>query len=366
MIDVEMVDRMFEAGRVTGVPISWGLFDKRRLLPLEQLPDAIEGETGEAVSASDLGRHAAAGWFEPLKREPTDNDMGVPLYIPSRIGFYLKLAREGHTAAELRAYAAFEEWFVDTILTDEEWPYIDDDLELLVAHYTQRVEGYANGYREDASGNVIDESEDRKKMERQVAFLRRLQRDGIGARYEEVIAKHAFRVRALDDVMRTMQLNQDRDKIRAGYSPWVLCNGFSWSADGGYEGSDVRWNGTIRTAIANFEGDPEPPIRVPGFLLRGERIVSLKTLRPTEYTAAWQTVNIDGYLHEWSAFKGERRCLQCLEPLPGEASPKRRFCGEKCRNIAKQRRFREQNPNAADRARKRYWESVEIDGSEDR
>lgn len=361
MIDIEMVDKMFEAGKATGVMMSWGLFDKRLLLPLEQLPDAVEKETSEKVTTRELERLVAAGWFEPLKREPPDSGVGTPLYIPSRIGLYLKLAREGHTAAELRGYATFEEWLVDTILTDAEWPYIDDDLELLVAHYELRVEGYLNGHRRDASGSIIDESEEHKKMERQLAFLRRLQRDGIDLRYQEVVAKHAFRARALDDVMRTMQLDEDRDKIRAGYSPWVLCKGFSWSADGGYKGEAIQWDVTIRTALANFESDPEPPIRVPGFLLRGGRIVSLKTFRPSEYEAAWQSLNIDGYLHAWSALKGERRCLQCLEPLPPDAPPAKRFCGEKCRNVAKQRRFREHNPEGADRARKRYWESVEME-----
>src|SRR5215469_10760024 len=189
MINVEMVDKMFEAGKATGVMMSFGLFDKRLLLPLEQLPDAVEKETGEAVTASDLERFAAAGWFEPLQREPPDNGIGIPLYIPSRIGLYMKLAREGHTAAELRAYATFEEWFVDTILTDEEWPYIDDDLELLIAHFEQRVESYETGYSQDAGGKVIDESEDRKRDERQLTFLRRLKRDGIEPRYGETIAK---------------------------------------------------------------------------------------------------------------------------------------------------------------------------------
>jgi predicted nucleic acid-binding Zn ribbon protein len=158
-----------------------------------------------------------------------------------------------------------------------------------------------------------------------------------------------------------MQLKEDRDKIRSGYSPWVLCNGFSWSANGGYQGRGIRWDGTVRTAVAYFEGDSEPPIRVPGFLLRGERVLSLKTFRPSEYATAWEDLNLDGYLHAWSALKGERRCLQCLEPLPGDSSPSKRFCADKCRNVAKQRRFREQNPEGADRARKRYWESVEIE-----
>jgi hypothetical protein len=361
MIDVEMVDKMFEASRARGLPVSWGLFDKRVLLPVGQLPKAVEQEAGETLTGTDLECHAAAGWFEPLLRDPPDSGLGTPLYIPSRIGLYVKLAREGHTAAELRAYATFEEWFVDAVLTNEEWPYIDDDLELLVAHYQQRVEGYTNGHRRDASGNIIDESAEHKKMEHQLAFLRRLQREGIDPRYEEVIAKHAFRARAIDDVMRTMQLNQDRDKIRAGYSPWVLCNGFSWSPKGGYEGEDIRWDGTIRTALANFDADAEPPIRVPGFLLRGARIVTLKTFRPGEYAAAWESLNLDGYLHAWSALKGERRCLQCLKPLPPDASPKRRFCDDACRNITRQRRFRERNPEGADRARKRYLESVEID-----
>jgi hypothetical protein len=74
---------------------------------IEPLPDAVEKETGETVTANDLERRAAAGWFEPLACDPPDNGVGIPLYMPSGIGFYLKLKREGHTAPEIHPYPRF-------------------------------------------------------------------------------------------------------------------------------------------------------------------------------------------------------------------------------------------------------------------
>ena len=59
------------------------------------------------------------------------------------------------------------------------------------------------------------------------------------------------------------------------------------------------------------------------------------------------------------------RCLSCLAALPAGAHMKKRFCGERCKNAAKQRRHRERNPEAVDRARKRYWTSLDLDGDDE-
>jgi predicted nucleic acid-binding Zn ribbon protein len=83
-------------------------------------------------------------------------------------------------------------------------------------------------------------------------------------------------------------------------------------------------------------------------------------MRPAEYGALWKKNDLDGYLDRWTKLKGERRCFNCFGALPEDSHDRRRFCGEKCRNAAKQRRLRERNPEAVERTQKRYWESVDL------
>ena len=359
MIDVAMVDKMFDGGQATGRPIVFALFDKRVLLSFEQLPDAVQRETSEIISPTELEERALAGWF-PLLDHP-DGGRGSPLFVPSRIGLYLQLARAGYAPVEIRALAGYEDGIIEHILTADELSYEDNDLDTLLTHTKETILAHEHGSTTDANG-VVDRSEELALQRKYLAFFERLKRDGIPPQTAPKIAMHAYRVRAMNDVLRNMILDQDRSKIRAGYSSWVSVNSTSWSgANGDFQGSGIRWDGTIRSALAHIECDPEPPIRVPGFLLRGERIVSTQTFRPDHYRDAWTEHDIDGFLHAWSALKGERRCLNCVEPLPAETSPKKRFCSEKCRNALKQRRFRDQNPVAVDRARKKYWESVDVE-----
>ena len=61
MIDIEVVDKLFEAGRASGSPMQFRLFDKRVLLPLGQLPEAVAREAGDTVSEGDLHALAAEG-----------------------------------------------------------------------------------------------------------------------------------------------------------------------------------------------------------------------------------------------------------------------------------------------------------------
>jgi hypothetical protein len=49
--------------------MSFGIFDRKRLLPINQLAFAVKGESWHKVSESDLRRFAADGW---LYRGPYD------------------------------------------------------------------------------------------------------------------------------------------------------------------------------------------------------------------------------------------------------------------------------------------------------
>jgi len=87
MVDIEMVDKLFEAGRESGLPMQFRIFDKKVLLPLEQLPHAVTAETGEKMSEQEIHEKAMAGWFPLLNGAGWEGDQeGVPLYVPSRIG----------------------------------------------------------------------------------------------------------------------------------------------------------------------------------------------------------------------------------------------------------------------------------------
>jgi hypothetical protein len=150
----------------------------------------------------------------------------------------------------------------------------------------------------------------------------------------------------------------DRDKLRNGYSPCVQCRSQSWNAEEGFRAGEIDWKGTVKTALAQGEG-AEPPIRVPGFLLRADRVVSTRTLRPGEYANVWKAHDLDSYLEAWAEIRGERRCLNCFQALPDGADGRKRFCGDRCRNAARQRRLRERNPEAVERAQKKYWTSLD-------
>jgi hypothetical protein len=152
----------------------------------------------------------------------------------------------------------------------------------------------------------------------------------------------------------------DRDRVKAGFSPSVLCR-TQWNASEGFKGSDVRWRETVGAAMADARPDDAPRIRVPGLLLCGDQVTPTRTLRPTEYAALWNQYDLDEYLKAWSTASGARVCLNCFAPLTTE-NERKTFCGEKCRNAAKQRRYRERNPVAVERSQKRYWESIDLEG----
>lgn len=355
MINQEMVDKLWEVGQQTGVPLTFSIFDKRVLMPLSSLPDAIKGECGEEISEAGLVAKEAEGWFSFLEGAGENHDeRGLPLYMISRIGLLLKLEREGWSPAELRHVAEMEEWMVDGVLTVDDLAYLDDDLETLIVYETLRLEA--------ASGGTPDRSAEIPRIKKNLAFLRGLQENGIPDRLKTVIEKASFRVRASNDVTRVWLLNMDRSQLKAGYSPSVSFSRSRWDAEGRFSGSEIRWRETIGAAIAHEDGE-KLSIRVPGLLLREGCPVPTRPLRPAEYAKVWSENDVDGYLQAWADLNGEKRCLNCHGPISPPVNDRKRFCGEKCRNAAKQRRFRERNPEAAQRAQSRYWRSLgDLDG----
>jgi len=276
------------------------------------------------------------------------------------MGLFMKLARGGYADAELSAFASYEEMMIDEVFTADDLAYIDDDLDALIVQTGAVLHAKTHCERRRADGSLVDLSAEVETAEQYLAFLRRLKTNGIPPKTAPKIARHVYRVRAFNDMTRVMLLDGDRTKIEAGYSPWVVAGRSGWGEDGAYTGTGILWEPTVRSALAHMDADPAPPIRVPGFLLNGDRVAPVETMRPRMYEERWKAVDLDGYLQAWARVKGERRCLACLSSLPTDSDGKRRYCSERCRNAEKQRRHRERNPDAVERAQKKYWDSIDL------
>jgi hypothetical protein len=350
MIDLKVIDGLYDFGIRT-----FAIFDKRALLPMSLLPDAVQREVGETLSEVELRVRAAEGWFPLLKGAGFDHDEdGAPLYAPSRIGLLAQLQRQRWEAAELSLVASTEEWTIDNFLTGDETPYLDDDLDTLIRYFSEQIDSI-----EHSSGDDPQEREKRlSKARRELELMQGLKKSGIPDHRKQIIEKAAFRARALEEFLRLWLLEMDRAKVVAGFSPFVVCDGTKWSQEEGFRG-EVNWRYTIEAAMAHADDGVEPPIRVPDLLLRGDHVIPARTLRPADYARLWKERDLEGYLKCWAELHDERRCLNCFTPLP-EPVERKRFCGDKCRNAAKQRRFRERNPESIEQIQKRYWESIAL------
>lgn len=356
MIDLAFADTLFEKG------IHLCLFDKRFLIPLSRLPGVIQTETGESITTAELQLMGEQGLLPLLAGAGADGDeIGAPFYAPSRAGEFLKLRRKGYSDEELRAYADFEEYWIDNVLTRDDLAYEDDDLETLIVHTKERVDALQYGSTTDSEGHPIDRSADLVEEEETLKILQAVQQVGMSEKLAHGIAQSAYRVRMLNEMIRLQTLNEDRALLKSGYSPYLCFRSHGWkAADGQFEyfhGNEIFWDSSIRAACAHVpEGEP-PFIRLPGFLIRGDLVQPIETMSPRKYGRMWEEGNIDGYLDEWSKLTGERRCLECRDPLPSASDPRKRYCEEKCRNSAKQRRWRTNNPVAVHQANQKYYES---------
>jgi hypothetical protein len=356
MIDVQVVDAWFEASKnLLGGPVRFAVFDRSALLSLDQLCSGVKSETGETCTVEFLQKKAAEGWFPLLPVPGTTDELGAPLYVPSRVGLFVRLDREGWSNADLRLAACLEEATIDAVTTTTD--YSDDDLEVLEAHLADRVAGLIGSKRWDKDGNLVDVSAEIAQDERALAVVRKWRRDGLPERRREDVAKYAYRVRAQNEMATLMIVEGDRAKLRAGYSPTVHFREHQIGWDATFDPAQIDWDSTIRHASAHADPPAPPFIRVDGFVLNGEQVVSTRTMTPRDYEAAWERQRVEDYLHMWARLQGEKRCLHCLAPLPPESKDSRRFCNDRCRTAEKMKRHRRKNPEAVLRAQEKYWKS---------
>jgi hypothetical protein len=351
MIDMKAADELFEAAMSTlGAPLGVAIFDARVAAPLSSLPEMVLRETGETLPDERLEILIDSGWI-PAIDASDGNGPGVPLYVPSRVGLLLQLERSRYGPEELRAIAEYEQGMIDSLLVTDELEYIDDDRELLLRHLREELELYdkreeslpENQVRLDNTRRIID------RLEGQTY-------DRISTDERRRWAKLAFRVRMLNESIRLQLLNSDRKKIQAGYSPMIIFAMERWDPSNGISFEHIVWGATVDRPWTTADG-VEVPLRVPGFFLRCGEVTTSQTLSPSEYRRLWSQHELDAYRGAYGKLHDLRRCLNCKEQLAEGANPRRIYCGDRCRDAARQRKWRRNNPLRYQESQRKYWTS---------
>lgn len=373
MIDIEKLDAFFDLSlTVFGTTPGCFLFDRRVLMPFSMLPDAVARETGHEVSDADLHRYLDAGWFPRYEGAgENENELGVPVYVISRIGMFRDLQRtDGYTDAELAEVAEAEDGLVENVLTVEEFAYEDDDLAEVIRRIEEdlldvRLELERPGHPKKFDGKEWihaprspaeqKELEDRhRKIERTLARYRALRWEDLSEERRLEISRMAFRIRSFNDVIRLLMVDRDRARVRAGYSGGMRLDAEAHWFDH-YDPGPVNWARTLYSEW--FMKNPERRIRVPGVVIEGTTVTLTRSPSPAEYDRVWKEYDLEECLRLMAKIREERVCPNCMTPL-GDADPRRVYCSENCRQSAKQKRYRERNPRAAARAQWNYWNSI--------
>lgn len=351
MIDLKAADEMFEAGMTSfGAPPVLAFCNRAVAAPLSWLPGMVRNETEEDLSEDRVLDLISAGWIPDVPASDGDGP-GVPLYVPSRVGLFLQLERQGYAPEELRAVAEYEEGMIDGMLAADDLEYIEDDRELLMRHLRSEIEAW------ERRETLPDDRKERLERNRRV--LERMESGSLTADSSEMRrhwAKTAFRIRMLDESIRFHLLCGDRRKVQNGYSPMILFGHEDWTGPGEGTFKEIIWAPTVDRPWTTTDG-VEVPLRVPGFFLRGGEITTSRTLSPPEYQRLWCEHNLDGYRSAYAEIHDLRLCRHCREALPEGADPRRIYCDDRCRDAARQKRWRRRNPDKYFDSQRKYWSS---------
>jgi hypothetical protein len=353
----ESIEKMYEAGIS-----SFGIFDRRILLPVEQVAMAVEAETGAKVSESNLHEFAADGWYAPLPLPWDPSARGVPLFIPSRIGLLLDLQARGYGRHELRSFAAWEDYWIDNF-GDLYLDYEDDDVKLLLRDLRDRYASAESRLEFSKESVELEHAKEELESARiQISKLEKLRGNPLPPSLQERIKRAAFFVRALEEGIRVTFVEKDRAQCRAGFSPFVYFHRYEWSAARGHVFGSVDWYATLSSPWIE---ECSIGIRVPEFLFDYDRVTTVKPLIPSAYRKAWVERNLDGYFEALAKLRGEQRCLHCQSLLAKDRNSRQRYCSDPCRSAAKQRRLRANNPDSVFNAQSRYYQSLSFDEEKD-
>ncbi|GEM_PF-4446842 len=343
-------------------PISFALFDNRVLVPRSLVPEWVKRETAEVVSLERLDEMEAAHLFTWRGGAGDDGtELGVPLYLPSRIGLLASLQRKGWTSLELQDYAEMETAIVEDCL-EQDNIYEENDA-VVVARQAREdladvnseiwgrspVGAQPAGWHRRTWSSILtaltteELTAKRKAIE---GFVERVENTVLATanpKWQRRIARAAFGLRSRGETVLALLVGADRAEMRAGYNSAIWLSGSQTlvpdSNDPAAFGR-IDWKHTLHHW--RFLNDPDRyPLRVPGFVLIGGKITFDGLPAPEDYEKAHRLFDLAEYLRLYKEVAGDRRCAHCTALLKVSAGPRCRYCSPRCGRASRQKLHRQ-------------------------
>ena len=287
-------------------------------------------------------------------------------YTEKQVEIAKKLSDTGrYSVEELRHI--FEDWNTNIeIVTIDELAYDSFDINDF-EHFKRRTDYMALFFEEElAAGRKEAEAADRLR------YWKWIQRNVTAKKESELSEelrwgwrKQLFYLRWADEYARLMSVDHIASQIEQGYSTDVTFDG--WSNKGGVTTlTHLNWRVTLSRFKDTRNEGKLFPLRTPAFNVT-ERGIEFLNAAPSldEYAKIHEQYKLDELntlLRErgpalWTcdfAASGRGQCSVC-DTIFERTKDSRKYCSGKCRNKAKQRRWRDADPERARKAQAKYY-----------
>ena len=344
-----------------------GALNMEWLIERAQIEEGVDRPEVEAMVAEGLVRvWTDAGGVE-----------GFIPYSTRQAGVFKKLKEMGrYDLAELQHIAECWGEYLEAVVIDEP-PYDDRNIPDL-EHLRRRVaENVAYFEEEIAHGPERSYLEPRQALhqfelgkqrlsewERTARILAGKSDQTLSDALRKAVQRHVWHLRWQDEFVRLTMAQQFETQILQGYSVQVTFNAMS-CLDGEMTLSDINWRSTFRRIRDMRREGRVFPLRMPEFNITENGVELLQQLTPDQYAELYGRHRMEEMFRVldemgseiWSPPApplGDSICSECTGHFDRQISTQI-YCGERCRKRAKNRRWRERDPERARQCQARYW-----------
>lgn len=300
--------------------------------------------------------------------EDRTGQQGLIPYSSRQAGVFKKLKETGrYDLAELKHIAECWGDYLEAVVVEEP-PYDDRELSDL-ENFRRRVAENVSFFRDEVErGSGRDEIANQRLSEWQqtARILEGKAEHTISDPLRSIIQRHLWHLCWHDEFVRLIMAQQFEAKLLQGYSVQVTFNRTSWHA-GETALSDINWESTFRRIRDMRQEGQLFPLRMPEFNVTENGIELLRPLTPEQYSDIYLRHNMPEMLRVldqmgdeiWSPPPpplGDSICRECAGHFDRQ-KPTQVYCGERCRKRAKNRRWREKDPERARQCQAKYWSS---------
>jgi hypothetical protein len=304
-------------------------------------------------------------------------DHGFLLSTPEQVKTFKNLQRLGrYSDEELRHIMS--RWDIDIECTLEVVPYDDPQVDE-IEHYRRRLAEHIDETRLQINylnRDILAPDERRSRLEHFNDELRKCESAARRINSSDSVTltpdvrnnihRALFRMRWVDEWVRINNSDKFRSAILQGFSPEVFFSSYSQGSDG-FTFDHIDWKTTLQRVRHLRSIGKRFPSRTPDFDLTEIGMTLHNQLAPETYANIYERYQLGELAKAIEEMGGDLwnprkdlpdrpTCAECGSTFVRALAAKQ-YCSAKCRSRAKQRRYRERDPERARLNQARYWKN---------